>query len=545
MNNFISKYIKKSGLRFMLLALPLGIAGAGSVASCSDWDDHYDGADSESSNISLWQQISSNPELSDFAEVLEQTKVFRQHKKSSMSYAEILNGGQSLTVMAPVNGTFNKDSLLALVQTANGDSAVEKNFVKNHLCRSPRSTGTDTLRMLNSKRVAMTDNDILGVSFKEKNIRCKNGVLHVLDQQIPYKYTVYEALSAIPHFSEVGNFIASYNEDVFDENASVSSGLVDGIPVYIDSVVYERNKIIAAVGLINSEDSTYFSIMPTNNGWKKAWDEAASHFKYPSSMEKGDSLQKYWATRSLLDDAFFSPSIQASMKDSVISQFYNKADPEYHVYYKPFESNGLFGAAKGMETCSNGFIYYYDEWPFTPEQTYFIKKEYEAEHHWNIISYNVCIYNAYSLNADSISKGGYLDIKPSKGTSNWKLTYKLANTLSGKYDFNVIILPKTIEDPDGNMRPCKFKATINYLDAEGKEQKYNCGGKVFISDPEHVDTICVAKAFELPACNYNQNNSSVSITIECSISSKENRNYNREMFLDCIFLSPVRESNEE
>ena len=133
MNNFISKYIKKSGLRFMLLALPLGIAGAGSVASCSDWDDHYDGADSESSNISLWQQISSNPELSDFAEVLEQTKVFRQHKKSSMSYAEILNGGQSFTVMASVNGTFNKDSLLALVQTANGDSAVEKNFVKNHL----------------------------------------------------------------------------------------------------------------------------------------------------------------------------------------------------------------------------------------------------------------------------------------------------------------------------------------------------------------------------------------------------------------------------
>ena len=87
MNNFISKYIKKSGLRFMLLALPLGIAGAGSVASCSDWDDHYDGADSESSNISLWQQISSNPELSDFAEVLTQTKVFRQQNTSACSNA--------------------------------------------------------------------------------------------------------------------------------------------------------------------------------------------------------------------------------------------------------------------------------------------------------------------------------------------------------------------------------------------------------------------------------------------------------------------------
>ena len=95
------------------------------------------------------------------------------------------------------------------------------------------------------------------------------------------------------------------------------------------------------------------------------------------------------------------------------------------------------------------------------------------------------------------------------------------------------------------MRPCKFKATINYLDEEGKEVKYNCGGKVFITDPAKVDTICVAEAFELPACNFNQNNSSVSITIECSISSRENKSYNRQMYLDCIFLSPVRENNEE
>lgn len=545
MNNFISKYIKKSGFRSMILALPLGIVGAGSVASCSDWDDHYNGSASDSGNISLWQQISETPELSDFAEVLSQTKMFRQHKKSSMSYAEILNGGQSLTVMAPVNGTFNKDSLLALVQTANGDSAVEKNFVKNHICRSPRSAGEDTIRLLNYKRATMTADGILGVAFKEKDIRCKNGVLHVMESQIPYKYTVYEALNAIPQFNEAGNIIASYNEDVFDENASISSGLVDGIPVYIDSVVYERNKIFYAVGLINDEDSTYHTVLPTNTGWKKAWDEAASHFKYPSSIEKGDSLQKYWSTRALLEDAIFSPSIQASMKDSVKSQFYSKLTPEYHVYYKPFDSNGLFGAAKGKVTCSNGFIYYYDEWPYTPEQTYFTKKEYEAEHHWDIVSYDKCVYTSYALNADSISKGGYLDITATKGTYNWKVTYKLANTLAGKYDFNVVILPKTVESPDGNMRPCKFKATINYLDAEGKEQKYNCGGKVFISDPAHVDTICVAPAFELPACNYNQNNSSISITIECSISSKENSKYNREMFLDCIFLSPVRESNEE
>ncbi len=543
MDKFISRYIRKSAFRFILLALPVGIAGG--VTSCTDWDDHYEGAGSDGGNVSLWDQITANPELSDFAEVLSQTTVFRQHKKSSMSYAEILQGGQSLTVMAPVNGTFNKDSLLALVKTARGDSAVERNFVKNHLTRSPRSAGEQTLRMLNYKRVTMTDNDVLGVPFKDKNIRCKNGVLHVMTSQLPYKYTVYEALNAIPQFTEIGGMIASYNEDEFDENSSISSGLVDGIPVYVDSVIYERNKIIEAIGLINSEDSTYHTVVPTNEGWRKAWEEAASHYRFPSSLEKNDSLQRYWTLCALFTDAIFTTSIQPSIKDSVVTNYYTKEYPQYGVYYKPFESNGLFGAARIKETCSNGFVYGYDEWPFQPEKTYFRKIEQEAESFWEIISYEKCIYNSQSVLADSVSKGGYLDIKATSGTANWKVTYRLQNTLSGKYDFNVVVLPKTVESPNGNMRPCKFKATINYLDENGQNAKYNCGGEVFITDPTKVDTICVAKAFELPACNYNQNNSSVSITIECSISSKENTKYNRQMYLDCIFLNPVRENNEE
>lgn len=543
MNINISRYIRKSAFRFLLLALPVGMAGG--LSSCSDWDDHYEGNAADGGNVSLWDEIMERPELSDFAEVLTQTKVFRQHKKSSMSYAEILQGGQSLTVMAPVNGTFNKDSLLALVKTANGDSAVERNFVKNHLTRSPLSAGERTLRMLNYKRVSMTDGDVLGVAFKDKDIRCKNGVLHVMASQLPYKYTVYEALNALPQFTEIGNIIASYNEDEFDEDASISSGLVDGIPVYVDSVVYERNKIIEAIGLINSEDSTYHTVVPTNEGWRKAWEEAVSHYRFPSSLEKCDSLQKYWTLRALFTDAIFTPSIQPSINDSVKTNYYTYEYPQYGVYYKPFESNGLFGAAKIKETCSNGFVYGYDEWPFDPKKTYFRKIELEAETHWDIIAYEKCIYNAQSVLADSVSKGGYLDIKASSGTANWKVTYRLQNTLSGKYDFNVVVLPKTIESPDGNMRPCKFKATINYLDEDGKAVKYNCGGKVFTTDPAKVDTICVAEAFELPACNYNQNNSSVSIMIECSISSKENSKYNREMYLDCIFLSPVRENNEE
>ena len=525
--------IKKTGT-LLLTALIF------STSSCTDWNDHYESTDVEGSNTTLWQQISARPELSDFAEVLSNTMVFRQHRKSSMSYAEILNGGQSLTVMAPVNGTFNKDSLLQFVQTAQGDSAVERFFVMNHLTRTPRSAAESSFRLLNDKRVTMTSDNILGVAFMESNLRCKNGILHVMESQLPYNYTIYEALTHISNFSLVGNSVASYNEDEFDEDASVSSGLVDGIPVYVDSVVNERNKIMEAVGRIDSEDSTYFAVVPTNAGWQKAWDEASTYFRYPASMEKGDSLQRYWTNRALLDDAVFSNTIQSSREDSVISYHYSRLTPEYHVFYKPFSNTGIFGSARGMETCSNGFLYYHDEWPFTPEQTYFKKVEEEAESYWDIISYEKCTYNATKVNGDSISKGAFLGITASSGTANWKVTYKLSNTLSGMYDFCVVVLPKTVNDPNGNMRPCKFKATINYIDSLGAEQTYDCGGQTFTSNPYKVDTIVVAQAFKLPACNYNQSNEKIRLTIQCNISSKENSKYNRAMYLDGILLRPVR-----
>lgn len=68
----------------------LGVAIC-SMAACTDWDDHYDGELAEGGSMTLWEQMQQRPELSDFCEVLEHTKLFRMHKKTNASYAEILN----------------------------------------------------------------------------------------------------------------------------------------------------------------------------------------------------------------------------------------------------------------------------------------------------------------------------------------------------------------------------------------------------------------------------------------------------------------------
>ena len=118
-------------IKYFLLAGMVSCGIATALTSCSEWDDHYEGNGSAAgSDQTLWQQLTQNPQLSDFCQVLEQTKVFRMHKKTPVSYAQLLEGGQSFTVVAPLNGTFNRDSLLELVKTNQGDSLVEKFFDK-------------------------------------------------------------------------------------------------------------------------------------------------------------------------------------------------------------------------------------------------------------------------------------------------------------------------------------------------------------------------------------------------------------------------------
>lgn len=509
------------------------------LTSCSDWSDHYDNASGGSNGNSLFEEIASRAEISDFSEVLQNTKVFRQHKVTSTTYAELLSGGSSLTVLAPKNGTFNKDSLLAVLQTAKGDSAVEHFFVKNHLVRSPHSAVDSRLISLNGKYIDFSSAEIGGVSVGESNIQTRNGVLHVLEAPVEYRKTLYETLVLENEFKSIGACIEAYNEDYFDENASVSSGLVDGVPIYVDSVVIERNKMMEAIGLLNAEDSVYYMSVPTNAGWNKAWQKAEKYFNYADDVDKRDSLQRYWTARALLDDAIFSRTIQASPVDSVKSIWYDKNFPEYHVFYKPYESTGLFGKAKGQKECSNGILYYYDEWPFDPQKTYFKKIEQEGETTNNITDYtnDKCQLNVMSTNAD-VHKHAFVKIIPSKTNGPWDVTYKILNVLSGKYNVHVVTLPKTLFAGETTDLPVKYKVKLNYFGQDGQPVPKDCGP--FESEAGKICDEIVAANLQFPVSLYNQSNY-VTITLSGNASAKKAKTETSEMWLDYIYLEPVNE----
>ena len=512
------------------------------LTSCSDWNDHYENALGGTSTASLYEEISSHEELSDFAALLAKTKVFRHHKVTETSYADILSGGQSLTLMAPVNGTFNLDSLLTVLETAQGDSAVEHFFVKNHIIRSPHSAIEGRYKSLNGKYVMFSPSAIGDVEIENGNIQTRNGVLHVMKAPIEYKKTIYETLVMDEDFKDVGDGIASYNEDIFDENASISSGIVEGVPVYVDSVIYERNRMMEAIGLLNAEDSVYTAAIPTNSGWEKAWNKAIKYFNYADNVDKRDSLQKYYTMRALLDDAIFSESMQSSPNDSIISVHYDRSTPEYHVFYKPFETAGLLGKAKSTKKCSNGVIYCYDEWPFAPTETYFKKIEQEGEDDGDVETYRCNIEKKVVLDK-GVHKGSYLRIAPSASnySNSCYITYnKISDVLSGKYKVHVVLLPKTMGDDTADIgKTLKFKVAINYFDQSGKSILKDFGQQVVPSNQPDIKDMIVGE-IEFPVCLYGQNNH-ISIKITGAANAKPALKETSIMYLDYIYFEPVNE----
>ena len=62
--------------------------------ACSDWDDHYDAgkAVEGTATSTIWENISSNANLSQFADLIRKT-----------GYDDVLNTSQTFTVWAPLN----------------------------------------------------------------------------------------------------------------------------------------------------------------------------------------------------------------------------------------------------------------------------------------------------------------------------------------------------------------------------------------------------------------------------------------------------------
>lgn len=515
----------------------------GGMSSCSDvWDDHYGRQVGDSSTSTLLERIQDHEKLSDFLALLKKTHVYNNHHATGVTFADMLAADQTLTVWAPVNGTFNADSLLELCQTTKGDSTVGQHFVMNHIAHNLYNMNVQTnedVLMLNNKYLPLNSTNLYDAAVfgDNVNISASNGLLHIVDKDVQYSYNIYEALTSMKEFAHFGGFLSHYEKQELDEERSIQAGIVDGQKVYSDSVMVKENTLFRVFDQIMSEDSTFLMLAPDASIWQPVYDEAVAYFNY-GSLPKADSISEYWTTVSLMSDLIYNRKLQ-HVEDSLFSTSFKVREWPYHVYYNPLAADGILSTAniKDSLQCSNGNIYRLNRWPFTPEDLYFHPIITQGEREASVTSYKDCTMNYRAVIADSVSGNAYVDIVPRTSTSNWNATFEINNTLSGTYDICAVILPKTVYNVNSrDFKPNKFKATLNYVDAAGNKQEESYPTEI-TNNPYAVDTVVIGR-FTFPTCNYQQPDATVSLQLQCSISSRQTT-FSREMYLDCIYLKPV------
>lgn len=521
------------------------------LSSCSDtWDAHYNAEPINSSDKSLWDRIKNDSNLSDFKAVLEKTHMYYNSNFSTVSYADFLNSNQSFTVWAPLNGSFNRDSLLNLCETPQGDSIVEAAFLKNHIARYPYTVSDSTnenILLLNRKKKRLRGLTFGEVPITTANLAARNGILHVVDRSIPYYYNVYDGICNDPETSLLGIYLKSFQKDSLDELSSVASGIEDGKTVYVDSVMIKNNLLLSEMGFLNNEDSTYWMVAPTNTAWTEAYNKVAPYYNF-GSISDANALKDKWTKHTLINDAFFNANEQKSFQDSIITTKYSARDVKYHVFHKPFAAGGILSNVQSKVACSNGSIYKVNVWPYKLQDVFFRPIKVEAESDANMLGYTLSTLNVRTSVSDSISNNAYIQIIPDKAASNPTITFQIPNTLSGKYDICIVCVPKSVysiptnhADSLSTFRPYKFKASMNYVDEKGLTKTNTFGSLAFSNNAYKMDTVCLAKGFKFPTCNLGQDLVTVSLKIQCFITSKETATFSREMFFDCIYLKPNEE----
>lgn len=520
---------------------------SGALCGCTDWNDHYNDTQNVIANYTLWEEIESRPELTDFKECLER-----------YGYKEILDGSQMYTVFAP-KGTIDTVGL--------SEEKIKKEVIENHIARFTYSANSavdkkPTVTMLNAKSINfvrsaggyMFGNNRLAA--EDCNIRAKNGVLHVIEGQQKFSPNIWEYLTTDERFEKIRSYLYSFNDTILDENKSIKGEInEDGQQEYLDSVVYIYNQLHYSIGQLSNEDSTYTMIIPTNEAWDEAYKRIKKYYQYPISIAvaQRDSLVEYYTSLSVVRDLVFSHTVQQSVNDSLVST-------SKGVFQRPFEYIlSEYADWNEATPCSNGGVFVVEKLQHKPWDSWHRRIKLEAENSNALhqisegssdeITSGALTYRRTLPDTDTlytkVSNGSYLEVRPISSIQLPYLVFNIWNTLAGKYEVKVVFLPQNKATYKGEIRPNMFKAYYRYINRDGNwvskdmftyTENYNPIYE-FVNNPLSVDTVSLGTV-NLSYCRYGTEKSAFKLVMECPVADE---NYSTTFLIDCIILEPVKE----
>ena len=367
------------------------------------------------------------------------------------------------------------------------------------------------------------------------------------------------------------NFYHSYDVLRLDENKSIQGPVVDGQITYLDSVFENYNPLENRYAFINTEDSNYTMIVPTNEAWKRAKNAILPFYNYVDqftfieSPQSSTALQHeeevelsnggaYWRDsmvhHNLMESLFYNNNLFDNVKlknhktgqklgvDSLMTVDWGKMYTE--------DAEALFVGTTRVDK-SNGAMYITDDslrmHPWTIWNPIInIEGEYSnflaAVVNGSTMPHNGIIAAAQNPAVPGrLSNNGYLEANASSNNTNPELNFYLRNVRSTTYVIYGVFAPSNITNvydtaPKGNF----VRVAVGFNNEKGGISKNPTRLGDFETSAEKIDTVCFGEV-TFPIC-YAGTDYAPYLRITGRVTPTTASQYDRTIRLDRIFLVP-------
>jgi uncharacterized surface protein with fasciclin (FAS1) repeats len=376
------------------------------VTGCKKWDDH-NAITEPALNQTLFEQISADTALSQFADLLTKT-----------GYDQVLSSSKTFTVFAPTNA-----ALAGLDAATINDTAKLRKFVGNHIANQSyfTSTAATSLRipMLNGKYQNMKSGIIADASITGPDHAAKNGVFHVINKMLPALSNTWETLENNPLIpAKQRAYLLSLFAKVRDTTNAVQIGVDPntGEPIYqpgTDSIttnIFWRN-----VHDLRDESRQFTLFVLNDAAWDAETIKYSPYFKYTDSLIT-TTLAKFQVVKDFAFDTLYAP---ASIPDTIFSKFDVKV---------PVDKPSIVRTI----TTSNGIIYVMNKVDVQPKHK-LLPIIIQGEN-YRITSVDRRGNTYFRDRYDTLRKVDFRDVLVfGHGVSQFNINYRISNVYSVKY----------------------------------------------------------------------------------------------------------------
>lgn len=235
------------------------------MASCSEWDDHFEAPIVGNSDVVYYNgdvanYIQSAAELSTMADIYVKNGVL-QTTSPEGSYTLIVADNAAFAASSQ-----SMDDVAKLANYTISDAAVAPSLLANGYGIQTRS-GKTVWVYKQGDNVKLDDYNIV------KTVKANNGYIYYVDGVMSVRESIYETLKNLDDskYSTFKELVKRYEEDWFNREASAIKGVNQQGQVVYDSVIVTRNTLMDrynenGVETWNMRDEAYNSTMfvPTN-----------------------------------------------------------------------------------------------------------------------------------------------------------------------------------------------------------------------------------------------------------------------------------------